>query len=279
MTRKATVGAVRAGRFAAALLAGLVVVFAFPTPALAQTSASESHVVTGTLSSGGGEASSASFRVISSLDATGVAGGSASASSSLVSGGGVWLVSLQFDDDDGDSIANGEEGSVSGGDGNGDAIPDQFQATVASLSGVGTPLTAEIESGGCRAITLAQALTTDDLSPSARYRFPHGLVRVSLACDAPGAEAVVRLLFHAPAGTPWPLADFRAYGVRAPDFEGQVSYYSLPTEETGVADVGGQSVPFVVVRLRDGLYGDANAEGGIVELTAGPAAESRPARR
>lgn len=269
----------RTRRLVALLAVGLVSVFTLPLTARAQTSTSESFGVTATLSSGGGESSSQSFRVIGSLDATGVSGESENTSSRLLSGGAVWLISTKFDDDDGDSVPNGEESAVSSGDGNGDSIPDQFQASVASLAGVGTPITAQIESGGCRAISLAKALTTDDLGPSARYAFPLGLVHVRLTCDAPGQQAVVRLLFHTGTDTPWPLADFRAFGVRAPDFEGQVSYFSLPVEESGVADIGGARVPFVVLRLTDGMYGDATAADGEIEVTGGPASEARPVRR
>lgn len=247
--------------------------------AAAQTSESESFRVTGSLSSGGGESSSASFRVIGSIDASGFVGASRSSSFLLESGDASWLVGTTFDDDDGDSITNGEEASVRGGDGNGDSIPDQLQASVASLAGVGTPVTADAESGGCRAISLASTQDSEDLGPSARYRFPHGLVRLRLACDAQGAEAVVRLLYHAAPDSPWPPADLRAFGVRAPDFEGQVSYYSLPFEEAGVADIGGSRVPYVVLRLHDGAYGDATGQDGIIDLTVGPATESRPVRR
>lgn len=263
-----------------ALAAGILLAFVFSAFAHAQSSTSESFGMTSTLSSGGGESSSASFRLIGSLDATGVGGESSNSSFRLTSGGAVWLISTRFDDDDGDSIANGEEGSVAGGDGNGDAIPDQFQPSVASLAGVGTPLTAEAGAGGsCRVISLARAVASADLAPSARFRFPYGLVHLKISCDAPGAEAVVRLLVHAGADTPWPPADFRAFGVQAPDFEGQVSYFSLPTEGSGFADVGGTRVPFVVVRLHDGMFGDQTAADGVIELTAGPAIESRPVRR
>lgn len=247
--------------------------------AAAQTSESESFRLTGSLSSGGGESSSASFRVIGSIDAAGFVGESQSSSFRLASGAASWLLSAAFDDDDGDSITNGEEASVRGGDGNGDSIPDQLQASVASLAGVGTPVTAETESGGCRAIALASAQNSVDLGPSARYRFPHGLVRLRLSCDTPGAEAVVRLLFHTGPNSPWPPADFRAFGVLAPDFEGQVSYFSLPVEDAGVTDIGGSRVPYVVLRLHDGAYGDSTGQDGIIDLTVGPAMESRPVRR
>lgn len=248
-------------------------------PALAQQSASPSFGMVSTLSAGGGESSSASFRVISSLDATGVGGETLGATSRLLSGGAVWLVSTPFDDDDGDSVANGEESSVRGGDGNGDSVSDETQASVASLAGVGTPLTAEVLSGDCGAISLADAETAAALGPSARYSFPYGLLRLRLACSGTSGEVTVRLLFHAVPEAAWPPADFRSFGVLAPDFEGQVSYFSLPVEESGIATISGDSVPFIVVRLHDGMFGDQEAADGVIGMTAGPAALSRPVRR
>jgi hypothetical protein len=38
-------------------------------------------------------------------------------------------------------------------------------------------------------------------------------------------------------------------------------------------------VPFVVVRLHDGMFGDQEAGEGVIGMVAGPAALSRPVRR
>jgi hypothetical protein len=257
----------------------LAVLVLLPCTAVAQTSSSESFGLTLTPTAGAAESSSESFRMIASIDATGIVGRAVSDSFAVDAGGVELLFTSPADDEDADSVSNEEEASINGGDGNGDSVPDQLQPFVASLQGITTPVNAEIREGGCTSISLAEAIAASTLGASPRFGFPYDLVRIRLRCGEPGDDTLIRLRYFAGDDPVWPPEDVRAFGVRAPDFDGTPSYFSLPVEGTGLETVGDARVAWIDVRLTDGMFGDTDAGEGEIELTCGPAWPSRPIRR
>lgn len=102
-------------------------------------------------------------------------------------------------DTDGDGISDDEETGASGGDGNGDHVPDTQQPNVASFrnAATGAYVTLEAPAG----LTLANVRAMDNPAPDnvpSGVNYAHGFFDFDVTGLAPGAAAAVTL--HLPAG-------------------------------------------------------------------------------
>ncbi len=180
---------------------------------------------------------------------------------------GLRIIELESCDDDLDGVPNAtEQAGPNGGDGNGDGIPDDEQAEVASIPDLGGSDYVTLEAvSGCGSVsnvTVSAEATGAGADPN--YDHGYGLVGFSLPCPGP---VNVKLYFHATSGLTPP---YRKYGPTTPGDSNTLAWYDLPGAAFATETVGTNLVSAVTFTLSDGVLGDATGVDGEVVDPGGP---------
>lgn len=248
-----------------------------PPVATAQTSSSASfRLPAQALTSEGGTAGSASFRVSDCIAPESEAPGKSTSASFILYAGcpAAMPAGLANDDDDGDGVDNGvEEGAPNDGDGNADGTPDLVQGHVTSVTapGSGAYLTiVACADAGCMATcqlrdvyTVAEAnlpVQDPDLT------FPFGLLGFTTDCPT----VFVKVLYHS-LNAFNPDVVYEKFGPNPPGSMPSI-YYTLPGVIFGSEAVGPDpAVATASFTLVDGGTGDATVADGEIIDPGGPA--------
>jgi photosystem II stability/assembly factor-like uncharacterized protein len=171
----------------------------------------------------------------------------------------------QVPDEDSDGVPTTTEASApSGGDGNGDGIPDTVQPRVASLPGVGEPLRGGTDyvsielvpvSGTCSRLENTHALPADRFPPDPGREAAFGFVRMDIGdCE----QAQLELTYHGANFDPsWV---FRIYAPLAPE-----QTYSYAWRDFPFARVGN----LWTITVTDNAFGDLRAADGAILFQGG----------
>lgn len=177
-------------------------------------------------------------------------------------------------DIDGDGDPNTvEDGAPSGGDGNGDGIPDRLQASVVSLPAAeGGGYLTVVASGpdGCGELHDVYTMREPSVGTDAAYLYPFGLVHFAIACAGSSTVTVIAHRHTAPTRS----MAYRKFGPRAPDFDGTQAFYTLPDVVFDTTPSGAMRATFT---LTDNQLGDGSGMQGLIVDPSGPAMGTGPA--
>lgn len=162
-------------------------------------------------------------------------------------------------DADLDGISDADEGSIAGGDANGDDTPDREQAHVSAMANpvTGSPVVLEVD-GACTLSNVSvksEAQTGND----AIFTYPLGLLDFTASCGTSGFTTTVRQIYYDPPAGDFILRKF-ANG----------TYQTITDATITRTTMNGQNVLIVSYDVKDGGPLDADGEeNGVIVDPAG----------